>query len=355
MNGDETAGWESFTNTFTVPAGAVNCVFRLRVTDWIWQAYFDNVFFGTSSIIPPPPPGWGPRQDKRRPSCNDGPTLQWCAASAANGPHHVYLGTSYADVNDANTSDPEYLGSTPLETTSWTLDLTDPNEDVVKGQNYYWRVDAVGSSETWKGSVWTFRSEWDVQDPNIRLWHKFDEEPPSTDVIDWSGHEFHGTVSAGVAHLLDPNNGRFGGCRIWTAYPCTVTPAVFSTINSAMSISLWLKDIENTDDNLAFEIAPSSEMRVQIRAPRTTGVDRVRQALGLELEVVVATEEITFLPVLEKRKVVQLLEIRRQIASGTSLLPSSAAGPGRATVAAQNRRVGAGLRELLAGDVLDLL
>jgi len=158
-NADETTDWDSFSNTFTVPEGAVNVVFGLRANDWVWNVYVDDVFFGTpvtgqATLVSPALGGWVPEEDKS--NCGYGPTLQWEAAEDATGDHHVYFGTSFEDVNDANENDPEYKGSVPLATTSYVLSL----DDVEKSQTYYWRVDettsggVVKAQAIWQFSVW---------------------------------------------------------------------------------------------------------------------------------------------------------------------------------------------------------
>jgi len=177
INGEETSDWDSFSHTFDVPEGAVYAVLKLRANDWIWQVYVDDVYFGTpvrdqATLVYPAVASLVVKED--RDNCGYGPTLQWQAAPDAIGDHHVYFGTSFADVNDANTNDPEYKGAVPLETTYYTLSL----DDVEKGQTYYWRVDETTSGGVVKAqSVWQFSianytwiDTFDdyVSDPNIQ-------------------------------------------------------------------------------------------------------------------------------------------------------------------------------------------
>ena len=156
VDGAATTDWDSFAHTFTVPSTAKYVVFRLRVNDWVWQVYFDDVFFGTpvldqATLVAPPAGSQISKEEKV--NCGYGPTLQWNAATDADGNHLVYFGTSFADVNDANTSDPEYKVSLPLGTTLYTLPLA----GVTKGQAYFWRVDETVGGNVVKGlSVWQF-------------------------------------------------------------------------------------------------------------------------------------------------------------------------------------------------------
>jgi hypothetical protein len=72
--------------------------------------------------------------------------LTWYAGKTAVS-HDVYLGTSFEDVNDANTTSPEYK-------TNQTSTRYDPNLGL--DTDYYWRIDEVTPSGTVKGDVWSF-------------------------------------------------------------------------------------------------------------------------------------------------------------------------------------------------------
>ena len=152
----ETGGWGSFTYDYTVPSTAHYAILRLRASDWVWNVYFDYVYFGApdnnqAGFVAPWPNSTVPKEDKS--NCGFGPTLQWTAAPAATGNHYVYFGTSFADVNGATTSSPEYKASLPLGTTSYTLSLA----SVTQGQAYYWRVDeTVGANIIKAENVWPF-------------------------------------------------------------------------------------------------------------------------------------------------------------------------------------------------------
>jgi len=77
----------------------------------------------------------------------DGTTLCWEPGLYAVE-HDVYFGTSFSDVNDADTSSSVYVGrqSANCYTPSGLqLDTT-----------YYWRVDEVNGVDIWKGKVWQF-------------------------------------------------------------------------------------------------------------------------------------------------------------------------------------------------------
>ena len=71
--------------------------------------------------------------------------------------HEVYFGTSWDDVNDANTSDPNvYRGPQSYDANTYD---TGANEDLLFDTYYYWRIDEVNEAadvKRWKGDVWTF-------------------------------------------------------------------------------------------------------------------------------------------------------------------------------------------------------
>jgi hypothetical protein len=176
QNGDNTSGWATFSNDFTVPSTAQYALLTLRCSDWLWQVYFDNVFFGIPdlnqpNIVAPWPNSTMPREDKS--NCGYGPTLQWTAAPNATGNHHVYFGTSFADVNNATTSSPEHIASLPLGTTSYALSLAQVN----RGQAYFWRIDETVGANVIKGEeVWPFSVG------NFTWIDRFDNYPYDTDM-----------------------------------------------------------------------------------------------------------------------------------------------------------------------------
>jgi len=80
--------------------------------------------------------------------------LSWTPGDDANS-HDVYFGTTFADVNDANTSDVTgiYKGRQVRDSNSY-----DPAGTQTAGTTYYWRIDEVNeaTSTTWKGDVWQY-------------------------------------------------------------------------------------------------------------------------------------------------------------------------------------------------------
>jgi len=111
-------------------------------------------------------------------------TFSWTAGYLA-ALHTVYFGDSFDDVNSA-------VGKPPLTTTTYN---PGPLEN---DKTYYWRVDEFDGSITHKGEVWslTTRPEIPITDPNLVGWWKLDEGMGNT-VLDWSGHDNHGTLVNG--------------------------------------------------------------------------------------------------------------------------------------------------------------
>jgi hypothetical protein len=114
----------------------------------------------------------------------DAATLSWTAGFGARL-HYVYFGDDYDTVANATGAAQQVAANFttgPLE-----LDKT-----------YYWRVDESDGTNIYTGDVWSFstRPEIPVTDPNLVGWWKLDEGMGGI-VLDWSGHDNHGTLANG--------------------------------------------------------------------------------------------------------------------------------------------------------------
>jgi hypothetical protein len=82
--------------------------------------------------------------------------LTWTAgdfAASTNG-HRVFFGTSYNDVNDANTTtDKVYRGT--VTNPSYPIANLYPDYTLAQNTTYYWKVTEVNGSTTWPGPVWS--------------------------------------------------------------------------------------------------------------------------------------------------------------------------------------------------------
>jgi len=86
--------------------------------------------------------------------------LSWTpGALVADNNHHVYFGTSAADVSTATTSDtPIYRGA--VNDPCYPLKNLYPDYALTSDTAYYWRVDEVNvgtAGSPWKGTVWNFK------------------------------------------------------------------------------------------------------------------------------------------------------------------------------------------------------
>ncbi|MHC4476697.1 MAG: LamG domain-containing protein [Planctomycetota bacterium] len=101
-------------------------------------------------------PAWGPAPADGAVDVPRDVVLSWSPGKYAQNveAHDVYFGTSFNDVNDANTTGTlgVYQGSQDLEANSYTPGVLEL--DTV----YYWRIDEVNDNDPniWKGNMWTF-------------------------------------------------------------------------------------------------------------------------------------------------------------------------------------------------------
>jgi len=114
----------------------------------------------------------------------DATTLSWTGGFGAKL-HIVYFGDNFDTVANA-------IGGLQQSAATYT---TGPLE---LDKTYYWRVDEFEAPTTHKGDVWSFstRPEITISDPNLVGWWKLDEGIGGT-VLDWSGHDNHGTLANG--------------------------------------------------------------------------------------------------------------------------------------------------------------
>jgi hypothetical protein len=154
--------------------------------------------------------------------------------------HDVYFGTDYNDVNDANIADPNvYMGN--QDSNSW-----DPCGLELE-TTYYWRIDEVGPSDTYKGDVWSFTT-WVEFDPNLGLisWWMFDEGAGTT--ADDSAGDNDGTLvgdpvwtSGQIGGALD-----FDGDDDYVDVGDPIDDSLDFGAGDSFSISAWVK---TTDEN----------------------------------------------------------------------------------------------------------
>jgi hypothetical protein len=129
-------------------------------------------------------------------------TLSWNPGELAVA-HDVYFGTSFDDVNTANTSSPMgVLASPAQDSNSYT-----PLAPLEFGTTYYWRIDEVNapsSPGTIKGEVWSFTTEpftYVVQDINVTTSSPIKVGFEPEHMVDGSGINADGGHSTNDTHM----------------------------------------------------------------------------------------------------------------------------------------------------------
>ncbi|MHC4647536.1 MAG: LamG-like jellyroll fold domain-containing protein [Planctomycetota bacterium] len=196
-----------------------------------------DVILKPGQFLTVPGPEWAsnpnPYNGRRGVEPNDpNLVLSWTPGTTADS-HNVYFGTDHDDVENAGTVGAEFMGNVDVnhypENGSLLLEY---------GKTYYWRIDEVNGIDTWKGVVWRFTTRYEIVDPNLILWYRFDEEQGTT-AVDYSGHELHGDCDD--AANWDPNGGWEEGCLIFDDDTAVLTPyGTLEGINSEVTVAVWL-------------------------------------------------------------------------------------------------------------------
>ena len=161
--------------------------------------------------------------------------------------HTVYFGQSFADVND---------GAAGTNKGSLTSASFDPGT-LALGTTYYWRVDEFDGFNAYKGDIWSFTTipAISITDPNLVGWWKTDIGEEDAMVIDWSGHENHGTIVSEYAGtvqrvptLFDMGLEFLGDRRGYVELP----PGIVTTAKG--SVLMWINttqgDAANNDEGM---------------------------------------------------------------------------------------------------------
>jgi len=149
--------------------------------------------------------------------------LSWAAGFDANS-HDVYLGTSFDDVNDANTSSPDFIGN---------FDINTFDANLSAANTYYWRVDEKSPYRSTKGDIWTFKT---MVEPNFVAWWKFDEGFGAI-TLDSAGNNNGDVIRATWTAGQIGNALKFDGSDGHVEIP----HSELLSINDELTISLWVK------------------------------------------------------------------------------------------------------------------
>ena len=121
--------------------------------------YIDNIQMYGEGMAYAPQPGDGERD------LPINTTLSWTPGIYADK-HDVYFGTSFDAVSEANSTNiPEGV----VFIQNQESNSFDPN-GLVPGTNYFWRVDEVSDTNTWKGEIWNFTTKYPGKDLILGDW-----------------------------------------------------------------------------------------------------------------------------------------------------------------------------------------
>jgi subtilisin family serine protease len=180
--------------------------------------------------------GLGPKASN--PSPSDGATgvdpnvvLSWSPGKDALS-HDVYLGTNYDDVNDANTSSPEYMGN-------FDVNYFDPC-GLEKATTFYWRIDELDGPNTYKGDVWNFKT-WLM--PNLVSWWKLDEVSGTVAYDSMGGND--GVLLGGLSFDNASVPGKIGNAIHLDGTNDRIYAQSLSLPTEAFTMAMWFKPDTN--------------------------------------------------------------------------------------------------------------
>jgi hypothetical protein len=173
--------------------------------------------------------------------------------------YNIYFSTEFNDVNNRIAlKEAAYAG------TEW-----DPcsGGDMPYATTYYWAIDKIKGGVPSLGHVWSFETEYEIDDPSLKVWYKLDEED-GNDVFDSSGHGNHGL--AGQVDNWDPNDGRFPGCAVFDNDNRIDVPWEASSAldTGEITVSCWLKDTDNGSGGWVFDTHAGGDYRLSAAVPQ---------------------------------------------------------------------------------------
>ena len=136
---------------------------------------------------------WSPSPTNGQALVSTAPTLYWNQGAGAIA-SVVYFGTSSTSLTYKKVIN-HTLGQLRY---NWPVTPT----PLAYNTTYYWRIDQrEPNSAILKGDVWSFTTVPNIAitDPTLLGWWKLDEGSGTT-VLDWSGHNRHGTINGGATY-----------------------------------------------------------------------------------------------------------------------------------------------------------
>lgn len=163
-------------------------------------------------------------------------TLTWNSGLGAMA-HFLNIGESFEAVDSV----PDGVGIPILGDPAYLPTLE-------AGKTYYWRVDAMAVTGTYKGDIWSFTTvpAVEISDPNLVGWWTLDEGIGTT-AVDWSGYGNHGDLIGTVARTdgIDGGAAKFDG-----AYGSYINcGSAGADLGNDFTVAAWNKLAPNTDGN----------------------------------------------------------------------------------------------------------
>jgi hypothetical protein len=192
---------------------------------------------------------WKPAPANGEPCTDQDLTLTW--KPGLNGiTHDVYFGADQTAVAEGTADTPKGKVVLPSYATG----------PLQPGTTYYWRIDevnAVGGKV--EGPVWTFTTlpVIPISDPNLVGWWTFDEGRGSR-VVDWSGHDHHGTLygTSAWADGYDGTGMAFNGPLSGDYVEITGYPGVLGTQDR--TVAAWIQTT-TTGDIMAWGLGTNTQ------------------------------------------------------------------------------------------------
>jgi hypothetical protein len=120
-------------------------------------------------------------------------TLSWAGGDIYTS-HNLYIGTTYAEVAEADTNSSAYVGNYAVD----SVEIS----DLTEATDYYWCVDEVNDGSVVKGYVWSFST---TPEPNLVGYWSFDDGS-GYNAYDETKNGWNGTV-AGASWVNDSQRG----------------------------------------------------------------------------------------------------------------------------------------------------
>jgi len=157
-----TAGWHKVELCYTATGGSIyfddNLVLNSTAmtsvkkvelgNPWAFAGSQPNPMYFDDINVSPAYKAFDPDPEDGASGVSTTPIISWLTGLSAVS-HDVYFGTDFNDVNNATQVSSEFKGNQPGTTYS-------PSPILDLGTTYYWRIDEIDATETFKGDTWCF-------------------------------------------------------------------------------------------------------------------------------------------------------------------------------------------------------